>query len=117
MTVSSEAVEPLVEALAEHASIKESGVIFAPASEARFHEPGPGTLTWDWCGRSAAEQGIQTLAYYDADGQIVSVGMAAAGSQVTEIELWRGDGQPVLSVPRRGDLWEMEPGRIYSPRA
>jgi hypothetical protein len=65
----------------------------------------------------SAERGIATLAYYDLDGQIVSVGLAAAGGEVTEIELWRGDDQPVLSVPNRTDLWEMEPGRIYSPRA
>lgn len=117
MTVYANAVEALIEALAEHPLIQKSGVQFAPATEARFHEVSPGTIIWDWSDGGAGEQGIATLAYYDRDGQIVSVVQFAAGSQVTEIELWRGDNQPVLSLPAHADLWEVEPGRIYSPRS
>ena len=48
--------------------------------------------------------------------QIVSVNVSKADNQITEIELWRGDNQPILSVPKQADLWEMHPGRVYSPR-
>jgi len=116
MNLTSEAVEPLVRALAQHPALKNYDLRFLPLAEARFHEIAPGILTWDWCDRHKEERGKGSLAYYDLDGQIVSVGLVAAHNEVTEIELWRGDGNPVQSVPSQADLWEMVPGVIYSPR-
>jgi hypothetical protein len=117
MSLVSDDITLLVEALKGHSSVTGSGVRFAPVSQVRFHEISAGTLTWDWCDRHPAEQGLRAaLAYYDLDGQIVSVNVAKADDQVTEIELWRGDDQPILSVPKQADLWEMLPGRVYSPR-
>ena len=92
-------------------------VHFAPVTQARFHQISADTVTWDWCDRHSAERGLRTaLAYYDLDGQIVSVTVVKAEDQVTEIELWRGDGEPILSVPHQADLWEMVPGEVYAPR-
>ena len=118
MSVAKEDVARLIEALEGHPSVTRSGVRFAPATEARFQEISPGTLTWDWCDRHAAERALRAgMAYYDLDGQIVGVSVVEAGNQVTEIELWRGDDNPVLSVPQQADLWEMVPGQGYSPRS
>ena len=118
MTATSEAVESLIKALSTHPSVTRDGAYFAPATEARFHGIRPDTLTWDWCDRNSAERGLRAaLAYYDLDGQIVSVALSVASKQVTEIELWRGDGTPILSVPSDGDVWEVVPGQVYSPRA
>jgi hypothetical protein len=94
--ITSEAVEPLVEALTLHPSVTRLGVHFAPITAARFHEIRTGTVTWDWCDRNSAERGLRAaLAYDDLDGQIVSIGISVANKQVTEIELWRGDGKQI----------------------
>ena len=117
-SVTSEAVEMLVEALRRHPYLTRSGAHFGSVTEARFHEINSGTVTWDWCDRHGGERGLRgVLAYYDLDHRTVSISLAKADNQVTEIELWRGDGNPILSMPQQVDLWEMVPGRIYSPRS
>jgi hypothetical protein len=116
MTIASEDVELLINVLAKHPSVKNDGFRFAPIAEARFHQVNPGTLYWDWELPSGEKRGKTALAYYDLDGQIVSLVLLAVTDTVTDIELWRGDGQPVPHLPEQPDLWEMVPGRIYSPR-
>ena len=117
MAINSDALERLIEALAEHPAVQRDGLQFSAVSDASFHQIDPSILLWGWGDRGPGERGKAALAYYDLDGQIVSVGLLAAGNQVTEVELWRGDGNALLSVPARGDLWDMVPGRVYSPRA
>jgi hypothetical protein len=117
MAIDFHALEPLIEALAQHPAVQKDGLQFSPVSDASFHQVGPDILLWGWGERGPGERGKAPLAYYDLDGQIVSVGLLARGNQVTEIELLRGDGNALLAVPRQCDLWEMVPGRVYSPRA
>lgn len=117
MSISPGSIAALIDAVAACPAVATKGLRFAPVEQARFHQIAPHTVTWDWCGRHSGERGLQAaLAYYDADGLIVSVNVAHADQVVTEVELWRGDGQPIQSVPRADDLWEMIAGRTYSPR-
>lgn len=117
MGISSDALGSLIEAIAAYPAVLSKSLRFAPTAEARFHKISDDTLTWDWCDRHGQERGLRAaLAYYDTDGQIVSVNVAYANDVVTEVELWRGDGQPIRSVPRGTELWEMVEGRIYSRR-
>jgi hypothetical protein len=117
MSISWDALEALAEAIAAHPAFLNKGLRFAPVAQARFHQIRDDTLTWDWCDRQSGERGLRAaLAYYDTDCQIVSVGVSYADDVVTEVELWRGDGQLIRSVPRGADVWEMIEGRTYSPR-
>lgn len=117
MGIAFDQIEQLVDALKSYPSVSETGLSFPPVSEARFHRISDGTVTWDWCERHSGERGLRgALSYYDLDDQIVAVNVAFAGHQVTEIELWRGDDAPIMSLPKSSDLWEMEPGKVYSPR-
>jgi hypothetical protein len=105
MSVTAENIVQVVDALTSHPWFSRSGARFLPVAEARFHEVDPGTLTWDWCGRHAAERGLRgAVAYYDLDGQIVSIMVMVADDHVTEIELWRGDGTAILALPQPSDL-------------
>ena len=118
MKVAAANVVQVIEALASHPWMARSGVSFLPQAEARFHKVSVDTLTWDWCDRQPAERGLSgAVAYYDLDGQIVSIGVIVADNQVTEIELSRGDDKPILSLPQRVDLWEVIPGQSYFSRA
>jgi hypothetical protein len=117
MTINRDALEPLVRALGGYPAVQKDGLQFSGVGDARFQEIDPGTLLWSWGERRPGERGKAALAYYDLDGQIVSVGLLADGNEVKEIELWRGDGTALLSVPSKDDLWEMVPGHTYSPRS
>jgi hypothetical protein len=117
MTINKDALEPLIRALAAHPAVQKDGLQFSDVGNAMFQEIDPGTFLWSWGERRPGERGKAALAYYDPDGQIVNVGLLAAGNQVTEIELWRGDGNALLSVPSKADLWGMVPGHVYSPRS
>lgn len=117
MTLSADAIGPLIEELALQPSVRAKGARFLPPGEARFHEVSPGTLAWDWCDRNSTERALRSpLAYYDLDGQIVMVSVVIAQGAVTEIELCRGDDQPIQTTPQSKDLWEMIEGVTYSPR-
>ena len=117
MEVAAANVAQVIEALASHPWMIRSGARFLPQTEARFHKVSADTLTWDWCDRHPAERGISgAVAYYDLDGEIVSIGVIVADNQVTEIELWRGDDKPILSSPQRANMWEVMPGQSYFSR-
>ena len=107
MGIAFDHIGPLIDALGSHPSVRESGLLFPPVSEARFHRINDGTVTWDWCDRHPDERGLRAdLSYYDLDGQIVAIFVFFANNRVTEIELWRGDAQPILSVPQQAEIWE-----------
>lgn len=117
MSISPTDVEAVVAVVASHPSVTSSGVHFAQVSEAQFHEISPGVVAWQWGDRTPKERGLRAaLAYFDLDGSIVGVVVITVENQVTQIELMRGDAKPILSVPQQGDLWEMVPGQLYSPR-
>src|SRR5262245_60978489 len=106
MTLSGDAIEPLLAALANVPLIREKALEFPPAAKARFQEVSSGWLTWVWSDRHAAERLKATLGYHDADGQIVIISIVVGiQNVVTEIELWRGDDQPLQSVPQQIDIW------------
>lgn len=117
MSVTEADIAQVLEALTMHPWVRRSGVRFLPSAESRYHEVGPDTPTSDWRDRRPAERALEGgLAYHDVDGQIVGIMLMAEDGVVTEIELWRGDDLPILSLPQPAKLWEVLPGQSYFPR-
>jgi hypothetical protein len=115
MSVTANAIEELIRELAEHPVVARKALHFLPVASANFNVTGPNALVWGWPAPESGRRGL-SLAYHDLDGQIVILSMMAIGGEVVEIELMRGDGEQPRSSPKQSELWEMLPGRIYSPR-
>ncbi len=74
----------------------------------------PGYAVWRWGQIEPGEKAVLTATYRDIDGiGVMLTVVAGADKKLKEVELWRGDGTPVSSLPTPGALEKMVPGKIY----
>jgi hypothetical protein len=80
-----------------------AGWTFEPINNAKVIE-GPGVLLFQWCEPGPGIAPVGDFTYWDEDIRS-SVTLALDGDQkLCELEIWRGDGNPIKKFPTANDL-------------
>ena len=85
----------------------------APDFEAaKKEQPDPGTFLWSW-GEGPGLRTFKNFAFRDADRATVLLAIMQRDGALGEIEICRGDGEPVTRLPPLSELKEItNPGLI-----